>query len=66
MSSIIAPNGSPLNTAIIGVDNLEQSIKFYRDLIGLSVSDIFDWSGKDFENIGTCLLDYMHLDLFAN
>ena len=51
MSSIIAPNGSPLNTAIIGVDNLEQSIKFYRDLIGLTVSDTFDWSGKDFENI---------------
>ncbi len=51
MSSIIAPNGSPLNTAIIGVDSLEQSIRFYRDLIGLSVSDIFDWSGKDFENI---------------
>ena len=51
MSSIIAPNGSPLNTAIIGVDDLEQSIKFYRDLIGLTVSDAFDWSGKDFENI---------------
>ncbi len=45
MSSIIAPNGSPLNTAIIGVDDLEQSIKFYRDLIGLTVSDKFDWSG---------------------
>ena len=51
MSSIIAPNGSPLNTAIIGVDNLEQSLEFYRDLIGLSVSDTFDWRGKDFEDI---------------
>ena len=51
MSSIIAPNGSPLDTAIIGVDNLESSVKFYRDLIGLSVSDYFQWEGKDFENI---------------
>ena len=65
MSSIIAPNGSPLNTAIIGVDDLEQSIKFYRDLIGLTVSDKFDWSGKDFpENIWHLLQDHMHLDLF--
>ena len=47
MSSIIAPNGSPLDTAIIGVDNLESSVKFYRDLIGLSVSDYFQWEGKD-------------------
>ena len=51
MSSIIAPNGSPLNTAIIGVDSLEQSIEFYRDLIGLSVSDTFHWRGKGFEDI---------------
>ena len=51
MSAIIAPKGSPLNTAIIGVENLDQSIGFYRDLIGLSVSDPFDWRGKDFEDI---------------
>ena len=51
MSAIIAPKGSPLNTAIIGVENLDQSIGFYRDLIGLSVSDPFDWRGKDFEGI---------------
>ena len=51
MSAIIAPKGSPLNTAIIGVENLDQSIGFYRDLIGLSVSDPFDWRGKDFEEI---------------
>ena len=51
MSAIIAPKGSPLDTAIIGVENLNQSIGFYRDLIGLSVSDPFDWRGKDFEDI---------------
>ena len=48
MSAIIAPNGSPLNTAIIGVDDLDLSLEFYRDLIGLSTEDPFDWSGKEF------------------
>ena len=51
MSAIIAPNGSPLNTAIIGVDDLDLSLEFYRDLIGLSTEDPFDWSGKEFEEI---------------
>ena len=51
MNAIIAPNGSPLNTAVIGVDDLGQSIKFYRDLIGLSASDTFHWRGKDFEDM---------------
>ena len=49
--TIIAPNGSPLNTAIIGVDDLDLSLEFYRDLIGLSTEDPFDWSGKEFEEI---------------
>ena len=51
MSAIIAPKGSQLNTAIIGVEDLDKSIGFYRDLIGLSASDPFDWRGKDFEDI---------------
>lgn len=34
---IIAPNGSPLRAAVIGCRDIEKSLAFYRDRIGLSV-----------------------------
>ena len=49
MGNIIAPNGSPLNTVVIGVENMEKSLHFYRDLIGLSANDIEVWHGDKFE-----------------
>ena len=49
MSNIIAPYGSPLNTVVIGVEDMEKSLHFYRDLVGLSASEIEVWHGKKFE-----------------
>ena len=49
MGNIIAPNGSPLNTVMIGVENMEKSLHFYRDLIGLSANNIEVWHGDKFE-----------------
>ncbi len=37
--SIVAPQGAALHAAVIGVRTLEQSLRFYRDLIGLAVID---------------------------
>ncbi|MEM5518248.1 VOC family protein [Henriciella sp. AS95] len=34
---IIAPRGSPLHAAVIGVKDMETSLSFYRDVIGLEV-----------------------------
>ena len=49
MSNIIAPYGSPLNTVVIGVEDMEKSLHFYRDLVGLTASEIEVWHGKKFE-----------------
>jgi catechol 2,3-dioxygenase-like lactoylglutathione lyase family enzyme len=41
--------GSPLDAAIIGVDDLDASLAFYRDEIGLSADTIEEWAGDAFE-----------------
>ena len=46
---IVAPNGAFLSVAIIGVECLNSSLRFYRDLIGLTASDTIDWKGPEFE-----------------
>ena len=51
MKKIIAPNGSPLNTVIISVENMQDSLKFYTDLVGLSKSNKISWSGANFETL---------------
>jgi len=51
MGDIIAPDGSPLSAAVVGVANLDASLHFYRDLIGLTASDAETWSGPDFESL---------------
>ncbi len=47
--AIIAPEGSALSVAVIGVADLEASLRFYRDIIGLSPRPAVTWSGPDFE-----------------
>lgn len=42
---------SPVSIVILGVDNLESSLHFYRDLIGLSASLAVVWSGREFEEL---------------
>lgn len=41
----------PVSVVILGVDNLESSLHFYGDQIGLSASDAVEWSGDAFEKL---------------
>ena len=51
MGEIIAPDGSPLSVAVVGVADMNASLHFYRDLIGLTAHDQTTWSGPDFETL---------------
>ena len=51
MGDIIAPEGSPLSVAVIGVSDMDASLHFYRDLIGLTAHDKVTWSGPEFETL---------------
>jgi catechol 2,3-dioxygenase-like lactoylglutathione lyase family enzyme len=48
-SEEVGRGGSPLSVAIVGVEQLEQSLAFYRDVIGLEASPVTRWSGHAFE-----------------
>ncbi len=47
--AIIAPEGSAVSVAVIGVADLDASLRFYRDIIGLKPHPAVTWSGPDFE-----------------
>ncbi|MDJ0926843.1 MAG: VOC family protein [Gammaproteobacteria bacterium] len=47
--AIVAPQGSPLAAAVIGVANLEESLQFYRDMIGMQVLHETTCRGADYE-----------------
>lgn len=49
MGEIVAPNGSPLSVAVVGVKDMDASLHFYRDIIGLTAHDKTTWSGPAFE-----------------
>lgn len=49
--AIIAPNGSPLSVAVIGVRDMETSLAFYRDMIGLAIIADERWSGLAFDSL---------------
>lgn len=49
MGEIVAPEGSPLSVAVIGVEDMDKSLAFYRDTIGLTASSTLVWEGPDFE-----------------
>ncbi len=51
MGDIVAPEGSPLSVAVIGVEDMDASLHFYRDLIGLTAHDAVTWSGEGFETL---------------
>ncbi len=46
---IVAPHGSPLAAAVIGVARLEDSLAFYRDMIGMDVIHEGRWRGDQYE-----------------
>lgn len=49
--AIVAPHGSALSAAVIGVADMDASLAFYRDIIGLSASTPVTWSGPEFERL---------------
>lgn len=51
MGDIIAPDGSPLSVAVVGVADMDASLHFYRDLIGLTAHEKVNWAGPDFEQL---------------
>lgn len=51
MADIVAPEGSPLSAAVIGVENMAASLAFYRDIIGLTASAPQTWEGPAFERL---------------
>jgi len=51
MGDIVAPEGSPLSAAVISVTNMETSLSFYRDIIGLTASAPVTWDGDAFETL---------------
>ncbi|MDG2244588.1 MAG: VOC family protein [Rhodospirillaceae bacterium] len=51
MGEIVALDGSPLNVAVIGVEDMDASLHFYRDIIGLTAHDPVTWSGSGFESL---------------
>lgn len=51
MGDIVAPNGSPLSVAVVGVRDMDASLNFYRDIIGLTAHDKTTWSGPAFETL---------------
>jgi len=51
LGDIVAPEGSPLSVAVVGVEAMEQSLAFYRDLIGLTASAPQTWEGQAFEKL---------------
>jgi catechol 2,3-dioxygenase-like lactoylglutathione lyase family enzyme len=49
VGDIVAPEGSPLSVAVIGVEDMDKSLAFYRDSIGLTASAPATWAGEAFE-----------------
>ena len=49
MNSTAKVAGAPVSVAVIGVDSLEASLKFYAGTLGLEVAESRTWQGPDFE-----------------
>ncbi|MCS6800581.1 MAG: VOC family protein [Dehalococcoidia bacterium] len=49
-SEEVGRGGSPLSVAIVGVERLESSLTFYRDILGLDASPETCWRGPAFEH----------------
>ncbi|HNR22292.1 MAG TPA: hypothetical protein PKL49_04635 [Steroidobacteraceae bacterium] len=51
MTEVVAPHGSPLGIAVLGVERFETSREFYCDLIGFDAGKLEAWAGPDFESL---------------
>ena len=50
MQKITDSRSAPVSVVVIGVENLDDSLKFYAETLGLDVADMQTWSGTAFEN----------------
>jgi catechol 2,3-dioxygenase-like lactoylglutathione lyase family enzyme len=41
---------APVSAVVIGVENLEASLKFYAETVGLNVAETLTWKGPEFES----------------
>jgi catechol 2,3-dioxygenase-like lactoylglutathione lyase family enzyme len=44
-----APVSSPVNAVVIGAENLDTSLAFYVEILGLEVAETRTWQGSEFE-----------------
>ena len=49
MSSSKKAPGAPVSVVVIGVENLDASLKFYAGTLGLNIAKTWTWQGPDFE-----------------
>ena len=49
MSNDQSPLSAPVSVVVIGVENLDVSLKFYAETLGLSVTEQKTWGGDEFE-----------------
>ena len=41
---------APVSAIVIGVENLDASLKFYAETVGLNVAETLTWKGPEFES----------------
>jgi catechol 2,3-dioxygenase-like lactoylglutathione lyase family enzyme len=51
VSTIVAPQGSALAVAVVSCANLESSLQFYRDVVGLDPGSVVAWHGTEIEQL---------------
>jgi len=49
MENYTVPDSAPVSVVVIGVENLDASLQFYADTIGLEVIETLTWQGPEFE-----------------
>ena len=49
MENITVPDSAPVSVVVIGVENLDASLQFYADTLGLEIIEAVSWQGPEFE-----------------
>lgn len=49
MENYTVPDSAPVSVVVIGVENLDASLRFYADTLGLAVTETLTWQGPEFE-----------------
>ncbi len=49
MNNYTIPDSTPVSVAVIGVEDLDASLRFYADTLGLEVIENLSWQGPEFE-----------------